>query len=228
MVPAAGVFRAEDLVGELGATGAEREVLVYLAERGEGTRYGAKKETGISYSIVHGAFKSLCERGWIRKVRDERSSHNVLRSVYRPTATGLLCAFLLKPESPSIFRRAERLFPLPLRFPIALRSAPARRFLGRSVSLGIFRILKSGVRPTGEEIRNSVEGAVGDLIRNGRGARELLRIAGEAAGDRGWGPLLLSAAEGGHRWFLERAEAMGRALALFEAPRGPLRTSSRA
>jgi len=180
MVPAAGVFRAEDLVGELGATGAEREVLVYLAERGEGTRYGAKKETGISYSIVHGAFKSLCKRGWIRKVREERSSRNrnFLREVYAPTPAGLLCAFLLKPESPGI--------------------------------------------------RSSVEGAVGGLIRSGCGARELLRIAGEAAGDRGWGPLLLSAAEGGRRWFLERAEAMGRALALFEAPRGPLRTSSRA
>ena len=230
MVPAAGVFRAEDLVGELGATRAEREVLVYLAERGEGTRYGAAKEMGAFYSTVHGAFRRLRRRGWIRKVREERSSRNrnFLREVYAPTPAGLLCAFLLKPESPNIFRRTEELFPLSLRFPIALRSAPARRFLGRSVSLGIFRILKSGARPTGEEIRGSVEGAVGDLIRTGRGARELLRTAGEAAGDRGWGPLLLSAAEGGHRWFLERAEAMGRALALFEAPRGPLRTSSRA
>jgi len=217
MVPAAGVFRGEDLVGELGATRAEREILVYLAERGEGTRYGAAREMGAFYSTVHGAFRRLRRRGWIRKVRDERSSHNVLRSVYRPTATGLLCAFLLKPESPSIFRRTEELFPLPLRFSEGILKSPlGREFMGRSVCIGIGKVLESGIKPTKREIKNFVRETIKNLIHEYE-KKEFMEIAEVVATDRGWSELFQSAIESEREWFLEMADVMGRALDKFKS-----------
>lgn len=87
------------------ATKAEKTVLLYLADRGKGTRYDVAKEKKISYSVVHDAFKRLCKRGWIWRVRDEKSERNVPRTVYMPTEKGVLCALLEQPENSNIFKR---------------------------------------------------------------------------------------------------------------------------
>lgn len=90
-------------------------VLLYLADRGGGTRYDVKKEKGVSYSAVHDVFRRFLDKHMISEDRKEKSDRNITKVVYKPTVAGLLYALLRKPENPNIFRKVSEHFPWLLR-----------------------------------------------------------------------------------------------------------------
>ena len=77
----------------------EREVLAYLALNREASRYMVEKEIGRAYSGVHGAIKSLQEKGLVEAVREKpnRRNPNIAVEYYSLTRVGFYSSLLLDP-----------------------------------------------------------------------------------------------------------------------------------
>lgn len=77
----------------------EEEILAFLLERKEESRYGVSKELDIPYSTSHKVFEGLTEGGLIEEVRKEKSDRNVSKTIYELTPAGLLLAVSTKLDS---------------------------------------------------------------------------------------------------------------------------------
>lgn len=73
-------------------TGSEKNIISYLLDGREATRYEVKKELEMAYGTVHGSFKSLEEKGLIRKVREERTKKGTMKTYFCLTPLGILRA----------------------------------------------------------------------------------------------------------------------------------------
>lgn len=75
--------------------GVEAQILAYLAEAGENSKWGIKKGLGARYSSVHKAIPRLMKKGLIKCTRRERADKNpqLMVEYYWLTEKGILLAF---------------------------------------------------------------------------------------------------------------------------------------
>jgi predicted transcriptional regulator len=203
-------------LGEASLTKNEREILLYLAEHGEGSKYDVSEEMDIDYRLVRLVFKRLSEWGWIQKVRRERTerNRNLWKDIYKPTTGGLLYAFMLKPENPHIFRRVKE------RFPRLLGKEDLwtrHRLAGAVVESFLYNVslVLQGARreraPIEGEVENLETEVLEDLFWN-RG--DLARMCSAAAEDRDLRKFLLPRVERARQDCRNREKMLKRALVL--------------
>lgn len=73
-------------------TGSEKEILSYLLNESEATRYDAKKNLDMPYGTAHGSFKSLEGKGMIREAREEKTEKGTAKTYFCLTPLGTLRA----------------------------------------------------------------------------------------------------------------------------------------
>ena len=207
-----------------GVSDPEMATMLYLAEKGEGTRYEVSKEKKIYYSVVHDVFKKLLERGWIRKHRDEKSDRNITKSVYRPTIAGLLYVFLKHPENPNVFKKIEQRFPRAIKWIELFERHGVGVTTAEALISGIVWCLYSFERGRPERRWNLELGALNELIpqlilSSDRGT--ILKIAQAAAEDKELYRFVLSAMESEREWLSEKVDLVNEILNTLEQSRFP-------
>lgn len=73
-------------------TRSEKDIISYLLDEPEATRYDVKKELEIPYGTAHGSFKSLEEKSLIREAREEKTKKGTTKTYFSLTPLGTLRA----------------------------------------------------------------------------------------------------------------------------------------
>lgn len=207
-------------------TKSEKAVLLYLADRGEGTRYEAGKEKGLSYSVVHDVFKRFCKRYWIRKDRVEKSDRNIPKVVYRPTVAGLLCAFLQEPENSRIFKRTAEHFPLILRKGDLFERQGAGEIVAKAfldLIGGLFWAAEKGYLDE-KEIKSFTKELFEKLFIENKD-EEILKVSNAIAEDRDLRKFVRPVVKSYRKWYLDKIGLMDRVSNILGSSRLPKKTS---